>query len=334
VSQGHLNIDASILNDSIDPNHEGGKALRARLAAFSVIALLVGVAAGEADRIFGRGGNDTLSSGAGADFLIGGVGRDRSNGGAGRDRVAAESDDSIDRISCGSGADVVTADLDDDVAADCELVSRRLSDDPYTTSTSRHKNAVEPDSFTFGHTTVAAYQVARRRNGGAVNIGFAVSSDDGQRSPSGLLPGLSRTSTPPGPADRVTDPAVAYDSEHRLWLIAALGAGKQTTRITVSRSPDGTTWSAPIVAAQATSERGPALDKDWIVCDNGRTSWFRGRCYLAYIDKMRDPRGISLRTTSDGGATWSGPVRVSLSETTGAFPVVRPSGELAICLPR
>jgi Ca2+-binding RTX toxin-like protein len=66
--------------------------MKARLAAFSVIALLIGVAAGEADRIFGRGGNETLSSGVRADFLTGGVGRDGLNGGAGQDRVAAQYD--------------------------------------------------------------------------------------------------------------------------------------------------------------------------------------------------------------------------------------------------
>ena len=140
--------------------------MRARLAAFSVIALLVGVAAGEADRIFGRGGNETLSSGAGADFLTGGVGRDGLNGGAGQDRVAAEYDDSIDRICCGSGADVVTADRDDVVAADRELVSRRLSNRRgECTSPGRECSGGSDDYAASSQAVVGAVEFLRARGG-------------------------------------------------------------------------------------------------------------------------------------------------------------------------
>ena len=42
-------------------------------------------------------------------------------------------------------------------------------------------------------------------------------------------------------------------------------------------------WSAPVDAAD-----GPVLDKDWIACDNGATSPFRGRCYLEYTDDEKN----------------------------------------------
>ena len=61
-------------------------------------------------------------------------------------------------------------------------------------------------------------------------------------------------------------------------------------------------WSAPVDAAD-----GPVLDKDWIACDNGATSPFRGRCYLEYTD---DDKNITVsQFSNDGGQTWSPPVK-------------------------
>ena len=41
-----------------------------------------------------------------------------------------------DRVDCSAGKDVVTADLSDVVAASCDVVSRRLSLDPYSNADS------------------------------------------------------------------------------------------------------------------------------------------------------------------------------------------------------
>src|SRR3954453_8680202 len=43
----------------------------------------------------------------------------------------------------------------------------RLSTDPYTNASSQHRTEVEPDSFAFGSTMVAAFQVGRFTDGGA-----------------------------------------------------------------------------------------------------------------------------------------------------------------------
>ena len=118
---------------------------------------LVGTA--RADVLRGLGGKDTLLSGAGADFLEGGAGADTHDTGSGDDRVATSYDGARDSVRCGSGLDVVNADLTDRVARDCELVGRRLSRDPYRYPGAQHETEVEPDSFTFGRTTVATFQV-------------------------------------------------------------------------------------------------------------------------------------------------------------------------------
>ena len=53
----------------------------------------------------------------------------------------------------------------------------RISTDPYHgTGSGQHATEVEPDSFAFGHTLVAAFQVGRYPDGGAANGGWATST--------------------------------------------------------------------------------------------------------------------------------------------------------------
>jgi hypothetical protein len=307
------------------------------LAGTATAKTIVGTARGEslsgtarADSILGRGGNDHLAGGRGDDFLDGGPGRDVVDGGDGDDRVAVGYDGARDRVRCGPGVDTVTADLVDTVASDCELVSRRLSRDPYRVPEAQHETEVEPDSFTFGRTTVAAFQVGRRFDGGAANIGFAVSPDDGRTWRGGFLPALTAASAPPGNASRASDPSVAFDSEHGVWLVATLAIQSPLTQLTVSRSSDGRGWSAPIVAAEAPARGGDiAFDKEWVTCDNGAASPFRGRCYLVYSDVAHGDV-IAAKYSVDGGQTWSPQVQVSQTDGVGVIPAIRPDGRLVL----
>jgi hypothetical protein len=174
---------------------------------------------------------------------------------------------------------------------------------------------------------VATYQVGRRFDGGATNIGFAVSRDDGRTWQSGLLPGLTVASVPAGPNGRASDPVVAYDAVAGVWLISTLAIEGATTRLTISRSIDGLSWSSPINAAEGVSPAGITFDKNWIACDNGSASRFRGTCYLAYTDALRDDRIATVRS-SDGGQTWSQPVGIPVTNAVGALPVIRQNGDL------
>jgi RTX calcium-binding nonapeptide repeat (4 copies) len=313
-----------------------GTAALALLAGSAFAATIEGTAGRDrlagtprADALFGLSGGDRLVGGAGADFLHGGTGSDRLEGGAGNDRLAAQYDGGRDRVVCGSGLDLVNADLLDSVSPDCELVGQRLSRDPYTETAGQHETQVEPDSFTVGRTTVATYQVGRRFDGAADNLGFSVSNDDGRTWRSGLLPGLTTASVPAGAHVRASDPVVAYDGVHRVWLIAALAIEDRITRLTVSRSTDGFTWSNPVVAIEDASSGGIAFDKEWIACDNAAGSQFRGRCYLVYTDVLRGDR-LAVVTSLDGGVTWSAPVGIPVTDAVGAFPVIRPNGDLVV----
>jgi hypothetical protein len=55
----------------------------------------------------------------------------------------------------------------------------QISSDPFTNSTSQHRTEVEPDSFSFGSTIVAAVQQGRFFDGGSSDVGFATSTNAG-----------------------------------------------------------------------------------------------------------------------------------------------------------
>ncbi len=284
-----------------------------------------------ADAIYGLAGNDVLDGLGGDDFLEGGPGRDSLSGSDGDDRLSAHADGARDAVRCGEGTDVVNAELQDTVAADCEVVSRQLSRDPTTSFDAQHATEVEPDSFAFGSMIVTAFQAGRFVGGGAASIGFATSLDGGRRWRTGFLPGLTIFSTPAGTLDAASDPVVAYDAAHEVWLIATLGASIQSWELLVSRSVDGYSWTLPVSAAHAPVG---SVDKEWIACDNWPSSPFRGRCYLSYLDIPA--KQIVTRSSSDGGLTWSAPIAPppagvpSRAFPNGAQPLVQPDGTLVV----
>ena len=239
------------------------------------------------------------------DLLLGTTRADRIGGGAGNDRIDVAGG-GRDRVSCGRGSDVVAVDSTDSTSRDCEILTTRISTDPYRGS-GMHATEAEPDTFAWGSTVVAAFQVGRFSSGGARNIGFASSTDAGRHWRNGLLPRLTVSSTPRGAFSRASDPSVAYDALHGVWLVASLGFSGHESALLVSSSTDGRRWSAPFVAARKQSgNEGILFDKEWISCDNGASSPFRGHCYLSYsdIENMR----LATQTSTDGGRTWSEPV--------------------------
>ena len=216
----------------------------------------------------------------------------------------------------------------------------RISTDATATGGAQHATEVEPDAVAWGRDIVAAFQVGRYFDGSAAAIGFSTSGDAGRTWHAEILPSLTETSTPPGPAAFANDPAVAYDAFHRRWLIASLAGIAEQTAVFVSGSADGLKWDPPVTAIDYPRTRftGMSVDKEWITRDNGTMSPFRGRCYLAYTDLAhRDPihpgNHLAIQSSTDGGRTWSGPVLLNLnvpSVLAGVQPVVRPNGELVM----
>jgi hypothetical protein len=221
------------------------------------------------------------------------------------------------------------------LATAAQAATTVVSSDPFTQATCKasavtnHKTEVEPDSFANGATIVAAFQVGRIYDGGACDIGFATSTDNGSTWTSGLLPGITKWSVGgPGPNDRATDASVAYDAKHNVWVVSSLtlleAGGVHGNAVVTSRSTNGgLAWSNP-----ATTATGGDLDKNWIVCDNTATSPFYGNCYTQWDDHGAGNR-LEMSTSSDGGLTWGAP-KTNNTGVIGGQPVVRPDGTVIV----
>src|SRR5271154_5803799 len=129
------------------------------------------------------------------------------------------------------------------IGANLTLVSM----DPYTVAPGQHATEVEPHMLANGSTLVAAFQTGRIAPGGATDTGFSTSTDGGATWTQGFLPGLT-TGQGTGPYSAVSDPAVAFDAAHNVWMIASLPiADSQVPAVVVSRSTDGgLTWQNPV----------------------------------------------------------------------------------------
>jgi hypothetical protein len=171
---------------------------------------------------------------------------------------------------------------------------------------------------------VATFQVGRYRTGGSVNIGWATSLDAGATWRHGFLPGI--TIAAGGSYERASDPVVAYDARHATWLINTLNLGALND-LSVSRSPDGLTWSPPVPVVAG--GQGSFLDKNWIVCDNTATSPHYGTCYVQYDDAGAQGQMTMVRSI-DGGLTWSVPVAVPGALGIGGQPVVQTDGRVVV----
>src|SRR5207248_1387261 len=141
----------------------------------------------------------------------------------------------------------------------------------------------EPDSFSWGSTIVAVTQVGRFTDGGSSDIGFGASKNSGATWTHGTLPGI--TTYRGGPHTRVSDPSVAYDAKHKVWLVSSLaidGSGNLVTspEVVVNRSADGVHWNKPVVGATGSLD----MDKNWIACDNWPHSPHYGNCYIEWDD--------------------------------------------------
>jgi hypothetical protein len=206
-----------------------------------------------------------------------------------------------------------------------------VSLDPYTNADSYHKTEVEPDTISAGNTIVSTFQMGRHVDGGASNIGFGTSTNGGGTWTDGGLPGLTVFSTPAGPYQRATDPAVAFDRSHGAWLIVTLdsltNSGFSGDAITVSRSTDGLTWGNPVTVATAGGFQ--SFDSTWIGCDTFPTSPSYGHCYVEWDDNGSG-NILHMSTSTNGGQTWHEAQVPANQVVIGGKPLGQPNGHVVV----
>lgn len=202
----------------------------------------------------------------------------------------------------------------------------QISSDSFTVPPGQHATEVEPHVFANGNTLVAAFQTGRIAPGGSTDIGWATSTDGGNTWSHGSLPGIT-TGEGSGPYSAVSDPNVAYDAKHGLWLISSLPIlGTPTPAVLVSSSSDGMTWQNPVGIGPMSN----FSDKNWIVCDNTSSSPHYGNCYVEYDDAFSNDL-IMMSTSSDGGQTWTSVVpTANLDDGIGGQPLVQPNGNVVV----
>jgi len=208
----------------------------------------------------------------------------------------------------------------------------QVSADPYSVAPGQHATEVEPHALANGSTLVAAFQTGRIAPGGATDIGWATSTDGGTTWSHGFLPGLT-TGEGTGPYDAVSDPAVAYDAKHAVWMIASLPISNtsQTPAVAVSRSTDGgLTWQNPVGVDTASL----SSDKNWIVCDSWPASPHYGNCYVEWDEPTNTGTNLDeilMSTSTDGGLTWGAALPTAdLAQGIGGQPLVQPNGTVVV----
>ncbi|MDQ6768309.1 MAG: glycoside hydrolase [Candidatus Eremiobacteraeota bacterium] len=231
--------------------------------------------------------------------------------------------------SCGGGSSLPSLPGPGPVPSPLTSDVTRISSDPFANPSSQHATQVEPDAFAFGNTIVVAFQSGRFFTAGASDIMFATSHDGGATFTTGALPGTTNIVQPGSPFGSVSDPSVAYDAAHGVWLIASLPIvfrGTPAPAALVSRSTDGILWNSPVAVAPGQL----SSDKEWIVCDNTLSSPFYGHCYVEWDDPSANGL-IHMSTSADGGLTW-GPARntANLATGIGGQPLVQPNGTVVV----
>ena len=208
----------------------------------------------------------------------------------------------------------------------------QISSDPFTNTTSFHRTQVEPDTFAFGSTIVATVQTGRFHSGGSSDIGWATSRDGGASWTHGFLPGITFYDHLGGSFPRVSDPSVAFDAKHRVWMISSipLTSGVSVPFVYVNRSTNGGThWSNPVTIPPPVGVKVD-LDKNWTACDNWPASPFYGNCYTEF-DNFAQGDVVYMSTSSDGGLTWGTPKTMPSKFTAiGGQPVVQPNGTVVV----
>jgi hypothetical protein len=204
-----------------------------------------------------------------------------------------------------------------------------ISTDPYTNTSSFHQTQVEPDTYSFGSTIVSVFQSGRFSDGGASNIGYATTTNNGTSWTHGFLPGTTIYATPAGTWARISDPSISYDAKHNVWIAVSLAIDNSVTgkAVLASISTDGgLTFGNPVTVSLGGG--GSFYDKEWIGCDNTAASPNYGNCYVEWDDAAAG-NILKMSRSTNGGTTWTAS-SVPSSSVIGGQPLALPNGNVVV----
>jgi hypothetical protein len=122
------------------------------------------------------------------------------------------------------------------------------------------------------------------------------------------------------------DPALDYDKNGTLYF--SFGGAPLTRNfpnsIGVSKSFDGVNWSTPVAV---TYNRAKNFDDKYYLAIDRSNSAFANRIYVSWDRNSGNNQILYVAYSSDGGATWSAPIKVNDGTTKferviGAYPAV------------
>lgn len=189
------------------------------------------------------------------------------------------------------------------------------------------RNPLDPDHL------IATFQEGRWTDGGAINCGFALSTNGGLSWSRSLLPGI--TTNFAGTFRKATDPVVAFNHKGQAFIntLASVDAGFTKTHILLSRATaDGFGFEPPIRVFTAPNV-GEFADKNWIAIDRSETSPHRGRIAISFtLFRSNGTTPIYVTLSDDDGQTWS-PARPATALggfCQGSTPLFLPDGRLVL----
>src|SRR5436190_611963 len=139
-----------------------------------------------------------------------------------------------------------------------------------------------------------------------------------------FMSGNALAAAPPGPWGRISEPSVAYDAMHDVWMVVGLVIDRHVAirGLQVNRSTDGgLTFQNPVTVSLDSN----SYDKQWMTCDDTPASPFYGNCYVEWSGFT----GITMSRSTDGGLSWvdsSTPRAIG----TGGQPVVQNNGRVVV----
>ncbi len=156
-------------------------------------------------------------------------------------------------------------------------------------------------------------------------VGIGVTHDGGLTWTDHLLEG--------SPYDWDSDPAltVGADGTYYLVVLSLMGLYDSNGLFLFTSSDEGQTWQGPIPIVDSPTGT-PFHDKEMITCDVNPGSPYQGFLYVTWTLFGADwTNPIYLSRSTDGGETWSAPVRVSQeSSCQWSNPAVGPDGTLYV----